>query len=215
MGRVKNKLVATPARMPSASLFGAPPLIAGEDFSLYEEFLARVFAAVKPRDVIEEMAVRDLVDLDWEILRLRRVKSGLFAAGLQGSLLAKLLPAPNVTEPEARALAQHFVAGDASATEEVEKILASIGLSLDAVTANTMTIRLREFDAIERLIASAEARRHAALRELERRRAALAAALPRDEEVVDADFEEVDPEERTEMALADDHVDYGRLRRPR
>jgi hypothetical protein len=33
-----------------------------------------------PRDAIEEFLVRNVIDLTWEILRLRRVKAGIIAA---------------------------------------------------------------------------------------------------------------------------------------
>jgi hypothetical protein len=186
-----KKLIAARPKKTSIEIFGPPPLIAGEDSSRYDEFVTRLFAAVRPKDVIEEMIVRDVAYHDWEMLRLRRIKSGLFASGLQTSLVAILLSAPKITEAKARDLAQRYVARDASAAKEVDKILASVGLSIDVAIANTMTVRLHDFEAIERLIASAEARRHAALRELERRRSALAEALRREEDVLDADFEDV------------------------
>jgi hypothetical protein len=203
-----KKLVAARATKSSAETFGPPPVVAGEDPSRYDELSARVFAAVRPKDVIEEMIVRDVVDHEWQILCLRRMKSGLFAAGLQTSLVAILLAAPPMTESKARDLARRFVAGDPSAAKEVDKTLASVGLSIDAAMANTMTVRLHDFEAIERLMASAEARRHAAMRELERRRSALADARRREEEeVVDADFEDVDPDEGDEPHHADDRGD--------
>ena len=34
-------------------------------------------AAIKPKDVLEEMWVRDVVDLTWETLRMRRLKAAL------------------------------------------------------------------------------------------------------------------------------------------
>jgi hypothetical protein len=60
-------------------LFGAPPLLAGEDAAGYDELLARISSAVKPSDVIEEIWVRDIVDLTWEIFRWRRLKTGILA----------------------------------------------------------------------------------------------------------------------------------------
>jgi hypothetical protein len=202
-----KKLIAARPKKTSIEIFGPPPLIAGEDSSRYDELVARLFAAVRPKDVVEEMIVRDVAYHDWEMLRLRRIKSGLFASGLQTSLVAILRSAPKTTESKARDLARRFVAGDPSATKEVDKTLASVGLSIDAAVANTMTVRLQDFEAIERLMASAEARRHAALRELERRRSALAEARRRQEEVVDADFEDVGPDEGDEPHHADDRGD--------
>jgi hypothetical protein len=43
-------------------------------------FFADVHAAVKPVDTLEEMLVADVVALEWEVLRWRRVKSTLLRA---------------------------------------------------------------------------------------------------------------------------------------
>ena len=53
---------------------GPPVLLEGEDIAQYEGLLARVTAAVVSADIIEEFWVRDMVDLVWEALRLRRLK---------------------------------------------------------------------------------------------------------------------------------------------
>jgi hypothetical protein len=57
--------------------FGPPLLLEGEDGVGYDELLARICAAVKPVNVIEEMFVADVVFLQWEIVRLRRLKLSL------------------------------------------------------------------------------------------------------------------------------------------
>jgi hypothetical protein len=204
-----KKLVAARTRIPRREIFGPPPLIAGESSSQYDELVARVVAAVRPKDVIEEMIVRDVTYHDLEIARLRRIKSGFFASGLQASLVAKLLSVPKMTELKARGLTQRFVAGDMSAAKEVDNVLGSAGLSIDAATANTMTARLHEFEAIEGLLASAEARRHAALRELDRRRSASAEALRRGQ-VVEAEFEDVEGDGDAEVRQADRRSDEDR-----
>jgi hypothetical protein len=59
------------------SFFGPAPLLDGEDSAAYDELLARVSGAVKPSDILEEIWVRDVVDLVWEALRLRRLKANL------------------------------------------------------------------------------------------------------------------------------------------
>ena len=62
------------------ALFGPPPLLEGEDAAAYDELLARFCAAVKPVDIIDEMFVADVVSLEWEVLRWRRLKSSLIRA---------------------------------------------------------------------------------------------------------------------------------------
>jgi len=55
----------------------AMPLVAGESAESCASLGARAVAAVKPRDFIEEILLRDVVDLTWEIIRLRKLKSRL------------------------------------------------------------------------------------------------------------------------------------------
>jgi hypothetical protein len=58
-------------------LFGPPQLLQGEDAAGYDELLGRVCAAIKPVDVIDQIFIDDLVSLEWELLRWRRLKSNL------------------------------------------------------------------------------------------------------------------------------------------
>jgi len=69
-----------PERAQRLALFGPPLLIEGEDAAAYDQLLARIFAAVKPVDVIDEMFTADVVSLEWEVLRLRRLKWSLIRA---------------------------------------------------------------------------------------------------------------------------------------
>jgi hypothetical protein len=49
------------------NIFGPPPILEGEDAGAYDELLAQVSNGVKPTDVFEEIWIRDIVDLAWEI----------------------------------------------------------------------------------------------------------------------------------------------------
>jgi hypothetical protein len=59
------------------SLFGPPPVLEGEDAAAYDELFAHICAAVKPVDVIDRIFVNDIAYLQWDILRLRRLKTSL------------------------------------------------------------------------------------------------------------------------------------------
>jgi hypothetical protein len=59
------------------SLFEPLPILEGEDPAAYDELFGRVSAAVKPVDVIDKMLVADVMALEWEVLRWRRLKSSL------------------------------------------------------------------------------------------------------------------------------------------
>jgi hypothetical protein len=172
--------------------FGPPPLVDGEDEALYHQFHASTAAAVKPKDFLEEIFVRDIVDLSWEALRLRRLKASLFASqayrGVR-EVLRSLMP-----QIEADALAKRWAAGERQAVKKVDQRLAAANLimSIEAVTAKTLWLDIDSFERLERMTMAAEARRNSALRELDRHRSALADALRRaTDDVVDADFEDV------------------------
>jgi hypothetical protein len=65
------------AAVSRSSLFGPPLVLEGEDSAAYDELLGRVYAAVKPVDVIDEILISDAVALEWEVLRWRRLKFSL------------------------------------------------------------------------------------------------------------------------------------------
>ena len=135
---------------------GPPVLLEGEDIGEYERLLARVTAAVVPADIIEEFWVRDVVDLVWEALRLRRLKASLLlsstAAGLQKVL------APIVRYSELPELVKAWYGRDKSALQKVTKLLEQAGLTMDHVMAETLSAKLDDVERIERMIANAEAR---------------------------------------------------------
>lgn len=165
-------------------------LLDGEDPAAYRRLLTEVTRAVSPKDVIEEFWVRDVVDLVWETMRLRRLKTSLLNASAANGL--KLILKPVVGYVEAGRLADQWFAHDPEARQHVDALLAQLELTLDAVMAQTLAVKLDDVERIDRMIASAEARRHLVLREVDRHRAAVAARLREaSETVVDAQFSEV------------------------
>src|SRR5216684_15554 len=158
-----------------AALAAAPPLIAAEQQSAYDELLARVTETLKPADVLEHVFIRDIVDLVWEVLRLRRLKANLMATAAQAGV-ARLL-APLLDEPERAA--RDFAARRPGSTEQVEAALAQAGFGADHVAAASFSACLFDFERLERMTAAAEARRNAALYQLDVHRASLAMRLRR------------------------------------
>jgi hypothetical protein len=160
----------------------------GEDPAAYDEFLARLSADVKPRDVIEQILVRDALDQTWEILRMRRLKAGLLTSAMLNQLLGKFEPAE---------LMHQWAVRDPDAIEDVNRLLALEGLNVENVAVVALSAEIESFERIDRLIMNAEARRNAALRELERHRTTLAQDLRQaSDDVVEADFEDVAPVRR-------------------
>ena len=172
------------------ALLGPPALIEGESSTAYDGLLARISGAVNPADILEEIWVRDVVDLVWETFRLRRLKTHVLVANAPKGLNDIL---ETIMEwEEAKELVDGWAKREATAIEEVNRRLASAGLNIDAVMAQTLSLKIDEVDRIDRMIMSAETRRSCILRELDRHRATLAQKLRRaSQEFEEAQFEEV------------------------
>lgn len=189
------------------ALLGRPPVLHGEDGHAYAGLLARVRADVGPRDILEEFWVRDVVDLLWETLRLRRMKASLVTVATRGALEEVLAPIVNIAAPAdayefdlnvmlketpAQELATGWYRREGKAVAEVEKVLSEADLSMDVVAAVALRRSLDDVERIERMIVSAEARRNAVLREVARHRAAFAEGLRRGSRSVrDAEYTEL------------------------
>ena len=157
-------------------IFGPPPLLDGESQEVYDTLLARVTGAVNPKDIIEEFWVHDIVDLHWEILRLRRLKVALLSSSV-GRGLHKLYH--DRGEYSIGSLIAKWSAREPAAVKRVEQFLKDHGLTMDAVMAHSFVACLDEIERIDIAISRAEARRNAAQREIERRRSVFGQTLQR------------------------------------
>jgi hypothetical protein len=144
--------LAVPQPPERMAFFGRPPLLEGEDTDAYGDLLARVSAAIRPGDILEEIWLRDFLDLAWEAVRYRRLRAVMLSSS----------PSTASRAAEAR-------------------------------HAHALVLQLDHVERIDRLIASAEARRNGVLREIERHRATLGAELRRVVgEAEDAEFEVIE-----------------------
>jgi hypothetical protein len=179
----------------------APVLLEGEDEAEYDRLLAQVTAAVRPTDVIEEFWIQDVVELMWEAIRLRRLKTNLLLASTVTGIEAMLFPA--FGWPKAGDLAKAWYLRKEEALQAVDAFLAQVGLTMDAVMAQTLSKKLDDVERIDRMLANAEARRHVALREIDRHRAAVAARLRAAAEAIeDAEFSEAGEESTPRVTAA-------------
>ncbi len=149
------------------ALFGEPLLLEGEDADAYDELLARVRAEVNPIEVIEEMLILDMVALEWEVLRWRRLKTTLIRVhglkALQGFLVPKLeyglysdcfeerltnILQQNLPEDQmgefAQKLGRDCAQNKPDAVDRVNKILDRIGLHLDDILENAQAKKAQD-----------------------------------------------------------------------
>ena len=135
-------------------LIGKPLLLDGEDAAAYERFSAQINATVQPIDTIERVFVDDIVSLEWEVLRWRRLKCGFIQTlGLKAlkerlvrdldyaqyseyyvedlaEILEENLPESVVS---AEALAKDYAQNKPHAVDRVDKILTEIGADIGRV----------------------------------------------------------------------------------
>lgn len=174
------------------ALLGPPPLLEGEDRSTYDALHDRIYAAVRPEDTLEEIWTRDIVDLIWETLRLRGLKVALMRAAAHEGL-EKILEALGGPWGANSDTVAGWMRRDQKSVRNVESQLKQAGLDQDAIAAQTLAAKLDTFEKLDRMIMQAEARRNAALREIDRHRIALAQRLRTlGKEIEDAEFAEVD-----------------------
>jgi hypothetical protein len=150
----------------SEDFFGPPPILAGEE-AAYDELVGRVYAAIKPVDVIDEMLIADAVASEWEFLRWSRLKFSLIQTcavkGLETFLYSDLdydlyreRFVENLTEilqdnlPEDHAedrpqrLARDCALNEMDAVNKVNEILSSIDLDMDDILRNARVNRAEE-----------------------------------------------------------------------
>ena len=188
-------------------IFGAPPILPGEDALAYEVLLSRVSADVKPADFIERIWVHDVVYHTWEILRWRRIKIKFVSTKVGWRLseshgpILREIAGPEKAKTEEESNGGIWVRW----LDEDPELIARIKLlepdnksiSFESVVTTAFVAEAHTIERIDRLIAMAESRRNAVIREIERRRAAYARSLRAEiQKVEDAEFEIIKPNAR-------------------
>ena len=169
-------------------IFGPPPILEDESRDNYDGLYERARCSVAPRDVVEEIWVRDVVDLTWEVLRLRRLK-GKFISGRASDGVSRLLS--NLFSDdyqERKRLLAGWISRQPAIIKSVNKRFASAGYDQDTITAEAVADNLNQVERLDQMAAQAEARRNSVVREMERRRDMMARVQ---EVIADAEFEDV------------------------
>ena len=147
-----------------AALFGYAPILKTEDEEIYWNCMERVVKCVVPQDIIEWLWIKDVVDLSWEILRLRRLKIDLVEIDRENQN-ARI---------EEHAGEPHFDDFSGTSTprtpEEIEDRKNERFVDTEDYSAELLFEHIEEYERIEKLLTSAELRRDRILREIELRR---------------------------------------------
>jgi hypothetical protein len=158
-----------------SSLFTKRPLILGEDPAAYDELMSTVTRIARPSDILDELLVKDVVDLTWNIERYERLKDSLLMVASK-DVLTRVLKDAKCLETEERlgpdyieSLAAGCVGRDEDFLDEAKDLLEDHGFDLDSIMAQALSDKLDDIERIDRNIAIQAARRTKALAELERR----------------------------------------------
>jgi hypothetical protein len=183
-------------------LFGEPPLLRTESRDAYDALWSALVVQFDPRDIMEWAWVRDLADLTWDVARTRRAMTSMlnvsFKSGLAGTLRA-VIPFVAALPPEHQVLAESWY--DASGKGKVAATLAKYGLGAEAAEGEAFGHRLGDIERMQRLIISAEGRRHTIIRELQLHRESAPARKARNE-IIDA--EPANPRDRPRLTMQSD-----------
>jgi hypothetical protein len=98
------------------------PLLPSEQEAEYATHVARLVALAQPRDAIEDLLTRDVIDLSWEVLRLRRLKAGLLRGAI-GSGISVVMCRLGYEDGSAEERAANWAAGRKAAQKEVATAL--------------------------------------------------------------------------------------------
>ena len=217
-----NQMAKCDVQIPAdiEALLGTPPVLRHEDIEAYQTLRLQVARAVAPADVIEWLWLRDIVDLSWEIQRLRRFKTLLIDLRVEARIrqyeeraahAAGTFPGVPVSELAKRQyLQQQQSEREAKPREVAAKRYRELAAS-ELGAADLFLESVHKYEDIDALIASAESRRTAVLREIERRRDSLALRLPKaSDAIIEGEF----TEPAGEGAHGDDPVGDGPQQQP-
>ena len=180
-------------------LLGPAPTAHFEDGMLYEDILTQMAQAVEPRDFVEWIWVKDLVDLTWDANRARRAKTTRLALARKEGIRAIITanrkgdPADIIFDSSIHHETDDIAVGKRGAMKEFAQTLDQVGLDQDSVVDAAYFAAIVDMERLQRLIDSANARRDAVLREIDRRREAFGRrvrpAVQALENIVDLEFE--------------------------
>ncbi len=184
-------------------------MLEGEDAAAYENLHNQFRLAIAPRGAIEEIWVRDFVDLVWEAMRLRRYKAKFLSSAPHSWVAARLEDwdeGPGLSfslEPSENDLVAGWNRRDPGSIKKVNVLLKERHVDQEEIATQTFVSNLDTLERFDRMIMQAEGRRNLVLREIERRRATMAQRLRGTAaRIEEAEFREISEGEGTNENFA-------------
>jgi hypothetical protein len=182
-----------------AEFLDDPPLVGEETRESYNTFFKAIVAGLEPANPIDWLYTKDVADLSWQIRRERTVLASVvkfFHTEVVRDLLKATADASNPLEAAVYRIfsasddAQRW-ASDPVARKEIDARLIANGHLPPAVLAEAYMRGAAHIEAIDKRIASYEARRVGIVREIERRNERFARDLDTaSSSILDGEFSE-------------------------
>lgn len=190
-----------------AAFIGDRPIVQGENSREYDALFGKLAAFVTPRDPIEWIWTKDIADAHWEARRARRFRDEILNLGrfdamkrVAQNLLQHKHCGAGIEQLVKQAVSD-WMQPDGEA--KMAEFLRQYDLEPSAIAAEVFMTRGQPYDQLERMAASADKRRDALLREIERRRSWRAEQFRDASKIVDAEAEEVTDKDPGVPAMAD------------
>jgi hypothetical protein len=164
------------------SIMGDPPIIHGEDNATYMLLLKKLGAATAAYNIIDWMMVKDVADLTWQIIRMRRWISAILDNGRREGLVAGIdqlinpRPGSLVDQRAVQYAMEHYLdkKEDANGRDGAARLDTLLdGFQLDAdnlAAANSFSRNFDIFEKAEELLNRLEDRRDRTLQRIEKRK---------------------------------------------
>ena len=164
------------------SIMGDPPIIQGEDNATYMLLLEKLGGATAARNIIDWMMVKDVADLTWQVMRIRRWISAILDNGRREGLAAGIdqlinwRPGSLLDKTAVKYVMDYYVdknedANGHDGAARLDRLLDRFGLDADNIAAaNSFSRNFPILEKAEELLRRLEDRRDRTLREIERRK---------------------------------------------
>ena len=199
MPRVKSSQLQLMSKLDR--FFGAAPLVGDETQEQYDAFRATILSHVSEPDIINELYLKDVVDLTWQIFRDRRTQADVVRI-FQQRVIERLLktthsnpekpyePQDNVYRILGAGPEAQLWLGNPDARKRIDVELEKRGYDKRSIVAFAYIEGRIEIDAFEDRIALCEARRMAVIKAIEHRNEEAAEQLKRGVRVIEGEFKQ-------------------------
>jgi hypothetical protein len=144
-------------------------LIRDEDEALYKALLAEVEQMIEPKNILDQMDVRDITDKIWEGQRYKRLQPKLIESECVSALAHILMPTFDLDHEKAFEAANMYYGNNALRRKTAAAHMALYYITDDMVLAKALAQSGRGIGTIDRLIAAREKSRNSLFKDHQRR----------------------------------------------